>query len=161
MQQAPSICCAILSWSRLPYRLRFPEAGLVTKRCLALTRHHSPHVHPHLYSLIKIRVFAAKCQAVFLSENSLSSWQQHESPSLWTRSTLCLGKKAALSSLCPVPSSSVPGLGLGQLGSVAGPFWPGSLGKCDAGRSSAIGNAFLNFSSLGVASARHNRSPWE
>lgn len=53
MQQAPSICCAILSWTQLRYGLWFPEAGLLTTCPLALTRHRSPRTHTHLYSLIK------------------------------------------------------------------------------------------------------------
>lgn len=51
MQQAPSICCVILS--QLPYGLWFPGAGLLTKCPIALAHHHSLHVHTNLYSLIK------------------------------------------------------------------------------------------------------------
>jgi len=48
----------------------------------------------------------------------------------------------------PVLRSSVPGLGPGQLGSVAGVFGPGSHGKHDAGHSSAVGNTVINSAAL-------------
>lgn len=90
---------------------------------------HTPSLTTRSHTSIvsdKIRVFAAKCQVVFLSEKSQSSWQEPGSPSLSTQSTLCFAKKQPA---CPDPKSLPPSLGLGQLGSVASMFWVESLGK--------------------------------
>ena len=60
---------------------------------------HAPSltVHSHISVFSdKIGVFAAKCQAVFLPENSRSPWQEPGSPSLWTWGTLCLEKSSFL-----------------------------------------------------------------
>lgn len=151
MQQAPSICCAILSWSQLPYGLRFPEAGLLTKCPLALTRHHSPHIHTYLYSLIKSGSLQLNARQYFFQKILCLPGSSLGVPCCGLRA-LCAWKKKQ--PVCPVPS-----LGLGQMGSTSGAFWLKSDGKHDAGHSSAVGNILINLSSLGVASVRHNRSP--
>lgn len=70
-----------------------------------------------------------------------------------------LGKKSSLFVQSPAPQSPVWNWGSWVLLQVH--FGQGASESVMQGAHSAIGNTFLNFSSLGVASARHNRSPWE